>query len=63
MEKPKVFVVVRGGVADFVSEGDVDVEIFDMDRTDEEIISDGKISKEFSDLAKFCGIGSEFIEE
>lgn len=54
--KPRVLIVVSGGVADFVADEGVDVVIFDWDdyRSAEEITA--KPPLRFADLAAECGI-------
>lgn len=54
---PRVLVVVRGGVAEFVSTGDVQVFVYDWDNTEPE--RDCGVPKHFADLARPLNIPVE----
>lgn len=62
-KKPRVFIYISGGIGCYVSDGDVDVELFDADGSEEDIEKNGKIKKEFTDLAEFFYINKKYIEE
>lgn len=58
----RVLIVVNGGVAEYVFDGDVDVEIFDVDNY--EAGDDITIPASFADLASvFSSIPDECIEK
>ena len=63
MKKPRVFIYTSGGISYYTSDGDVDVEIFDADGSEEDIERNGKIRKEFADLAEYFDISKKYIEE
>ena len=56
----KVLITVRGGVADYVTDGDVDVEIFDFDNHEagDEIM----LPSSFSALASIMGVPDECVK-
>jgi hypothetical protein len=47
----RVLITVSGGVADWVQDGDVDVELFDHDNFNDDPAETPKVRKEFADLA------------
>ena len=53
---PRVLVVVSGGIASTVSEGEVETEVFDWDNYNEDPEGTGGVSEEFASLAEPCGI-------
>ncbi|MCK5530288.1 MAG: hypothetical protein KAI85_03420 [Halopseudomonas aestusnigri] len=59
--KPRVLVVVDGGLADAVSDPGVAVEIFDWDRFNENPEEVGRVPYDYADLAEPCGIPAEAI--
>lgn len=56
-KKPRVLVYVKGGVAQYASDDDVDVEIFDQDNCNAG--DDIKCPAHFADLAKVFGVPVE----
>jgi len=54
--KPRVLVVVSGGVADFIADDGVDVVIFDWDDYESAAEITLKPPRHFEDLAAECGI-------
>lgn len=55
-KQPRVLVLVSGGVADHVVDGDVDIEIFDQDSYEEDPEHERLPSEHFADLAHQLGI-------
>lgn len=51
----RCLIIVRGGVADYVNDDGVQVEVFDWDNYEDDAEATGVVSKEFADLANFCG--------
>lgn len=60
LQHPRVLVVVSGGVAEYVSTGDVQVHVFDWDNYKIESEKDGNVPEYFADLAKPLGIPVQF---
>jgi hypothetical protein len=58
---PRVLVVVKGGIADPVSDEGVDVEVFDWDNYTDAPDETGGVPAHFSDLAKPAGIPVEEV--
>lgn len=56
---PRVLVVVSGGVADYVSDAGVDVEVFDRDNFEDDEVGTSKAPLHFADLAKPIDVPSE----
>lgn len=56
---PKVLIVVSGGVADYISDPGVEVEIFDWDNYKADPIGTGRVSAEFVALAHIVGVPCE----
>lgn len=57
--KPRVLVVVGGGVADPIYDDGVDVEVFDWDNYRDDPEGTGPASARFADLAESCGVPFE----
>lgn len=55
----KVLIIVSGGVADYVVDGDVSVEVFDWDNYKSDPEATGRVSEEFADLARGAGLPCE----
>lgn len=56
---PKVLIVVSGGVADYVYDGDVEIEIFDWDDYRDDPEGTGRVSAEFAGLAREAQVPCE----
>lgn len=58
-QKPRVLVVVSGGIADPIYDDGVDVEVFDWDNFKEDPEGTGGVPHHFADLAEPCDIPVE----
>lgn len=62
-DTPRVLVVVSGGIADYVSDKGLDVEIFDRDNYEEDPYGTGPVPAHFRDLATPIDVPVEGDEE
>ena len=53
---PRVLVIVSGGVADYVSDSGVEVEVFDWDNYKDDPEGTGGVPEHFADLAEPCDV-------
>lgn len=56
---PRCLVVVSGGVASYMADNGVSVEVFDWDNYNTHPESTGGVPEEFADLAKLCNVPVE----
>lgn len=59
LRAPRVLIIVSGGVADYVADPGVDVEIFDWDNYNDDPKWTGKVPAHFADLAGGCPVEGE----
>lgn len=55
----RVLIIVSGGVADYVADGDVSVEVFDWDNYKTDPEGTGRVSEGFAELGRHAGIPCE----